>query len=114
MLISEMNEVTEKLNKLGLKSPRPWREFASAFKKPKNKQEIEERLQSNFMLYRANYILVLAGIMSWSIIISPFTMGVLLICAGVFALLLGRSGPLEVLGRVLTSRDKMLVAGGCK
>ncbi|TFJ84365.1 hypothetical protein NSK_004352 [Nannochloropsis salina CCMP1776] len=60
MLMSEMQDFTEKLNKWGLKSPRPWNEFAGTLKKPKNKQELEERLQTNFMLYKANYILLLA------------------------------------------------------
>jgi len=114
MLVSEMQEFTEKLNKYGLKSPRPWQEFGSGFKTPKSKQEFEERLQTNFMLYRANYIVLLAGMMSWSVIISPFNMAVLLVCGGVFALLLGWPRPLEVVGRVLTPRDKMMIAGGCK
>lgn len=113
-LMGEMKELTEKLNKLGLKSPRPWGEFVrpSAFKKPKDKKDVEERIQSNLVLYRANYLLVLAGIMSWSVIISPFTMGILLLCAGAFAFLLGWRGQLEVLGHVLTSRDKMWAASG--
>lgn len=75
---------------------------------------MEERIQSNLVLYRANYLLVLAGIMSWSVIISPFTMGILLLCAGAFAFLLGWRGQLEVMGHVLTSRDKMMAASGCK
>lgn len=114
MLLSEMQEFTEKLNKYGLKSPRPWQEFGSGFKTPKNKQEFEERVQTNFMLYRANYIVLLAAVMSWSVIISPFNMAVLLVCAGAFALLLGWPRPLEVVGRVLTPRDKMMIASGCK
>lgn len=112
MLISEIKEFAEKLNKNGLKSPRPWQEFGSGFRPPKNKQEIEERLQTNFMLYRANYIVLLGAIMIWSVIMSPFSMAVLLVCAGAFALLLGWPRPLEVLGRVLTPRDKMMVASG--
>jgi hypothetical protein len=114
MLVSEMQEFTEKLNKYGLKSPRPWQEFGSGFKTPKNKQDFEERVQTNFMLYRANYIVLLAGVMSWSVIISPLNMAVLLVCAGVFAMLLGWPRPLEVVGRVLTPRDKMIIAGGGK
>ncbi|EKU21383.1 rab acceptor 1 [Nannochloropsis gaditana CCMP526] len=110
MLMSEMQDFTEKLNKWGLKSPRPWNEFAGILKKPKNKQELEERLQTNFMLYKANYILLLAGIMSWSVIISPFTMGVLFVCAGVFALLLGWPQPLEIFGRLLTPKEKTMIA----
>lgn len=114
MLMSEMQDLTEKLNKWGLKSPRPWNEFAGILKKPKNKQELEERLQTNFMLYKANYILLLAGIMSWSVIISPFTMGILFVCAGVFALLLGWPQPLEIFGRLLTPKEKTMIAASCK
>lgn len=85
----------------GLRAPsRKWR-----------KEEVEERMKANLALFKANYLLLLAGCMSMSIISNPFTMGVVLVCLATFAVLLGWKGPLEVLGRQLTPRDRMAVAG---
>lgn len=71
-LIGEVKELMETLNKLGLKSPRPWREFATMPLKPPKKwtkQEVEERIQSNFLLYKANYLIISAIILSWYVYI---------------------------------------------
>lgn len=74
---------------------------------------MEERIQGNLLVWRANYLIVLSVIMSLSIITSPFTLAMLLLCAGAFVLLLAWRGPLVVMGRTLSNQDKMVVAGGC-
>lgn len=98
----------------GLKSPRSWREFWSGIKAPSRKlgkEEVEERIKSNFAVFKANYIVLLAAFMSMSIVSSPFTFGIVLLCLATFALLLGWRGPVQVLGHQLTPRDRMAAAG---
>ncbi len=113
-LMGDIKGVLERLEKLGLKSPRPWGEFGAGLLAPSRKwrkEEVEERIRSNFATFKANYLLLLAGVMSFAVISNPFTLGVVLACLAVFAALLGWKGPLEVLGRPLTPRDRLAVAG---
>lgn len=72
---------------------------------------MEERIKSNFALFKANYIMLLAALMSMSIISNPFTFGVVLLCLATFVVLLGWRGPMQVLGHQLSPRDRMGAAG---
>lgn len=112
--MGELQGLLERLEKLGLKSPRPWGEFWAGLRAPSRKwrkEEVEERMKANLMVFKANYLILLAGVMSFSVISNPFTMGVVLVCLTLSAAILGWKGPLEVLGRPLTPRDRLAVAG---
>lgn len=112
--MGEFKGLLERLEKLGLKSSRPWGEFLGGLRVPSRKwrkEEVEEKMKANLVGFKANYLILLAGVMSFSIISNPFTMGVVLVCLALSAVILGWKGPLEVLGRPLTPRDRLAVAG---
>jgi hypothetical protein len=112
--MGDIKGILEHVEKLRLRSPpRPWREFLAGLTPSRKwrREEVEERMKANAALFKTNYILLLAFFCCFAIISNPFLMGVALVCLATFAVLLGWKGPLEVLGRQLSPRDRCWAAG---
>lgn len=60
--------VRKTLTKLGWGEMRPWSEFVAEFKQPSN---LEDRLTTNFLYYRSNYVAVVAASLLFSVATSP-------------------------------------------
>jgi hypothetical protein len=90
---------------------RPWQEFFGTFKLPqRDMKNIEQRLSTNWLHYRSNYICICAVITMLQIIFAPVVFLVLVICIGVcMYFLLIRKKPIEV-GNVEID-DKMKLYG---
>jgi hypothetical protein len=60
---------------------RPWSEFVAIFKPPQfNGKYIEQRMTTNILYYRTNYLIIAAIISILRILFSPFLIITLLIC----------------------------------
>lgn len=55
---------------LTLKGSRPWMEFFEVFKPPV-KTDLERRMSTNLLYYRANYCQVVCGLMVFAVVTSP-------------------------------------------
>merc|ERR1711977_223051 len=66
------------LTKLGWAELRPWKEFwqSGEFKRPSN---LEDRVTTNFIYYRSNYVIVVIGALILSVMSCPTTIVMLLI-----------------------------------
>mmetsp|Transcript_15496 Transcript_15496/g.27807 ORF Transcript_15496/g.27807 Transcript_15496/m.27807 type:complete len:167 (+) Transcript_15496:64-564(+) len=61
-------ELKDSLTKLGWSDPRPWDEFLKDFAAPKN---LEERVWTNFLYFRGNYIVVLCTFVVFALCLNP-------------------------------------------
>merc|ERR1712166_850276 len=52
------------LSKLGWGEMRPWNELVAEFKRPSN---LEDRVTTNFLYYRSNYVALVAGCLLFSV-----------------------------------------------
>lgn len=75
-LEEELGEIIENLQILGYKEVKPWAEFLSAMKPPAqwDAKHLEQRVTTNFLYYRSNYLLICAAIIIFRIILSPLTL----------------------------------------
>lgn len=101
---------------LTFKGPRPWKEFFEVFK-PTGK-DLERRMSTNLLHYKANYCRIFAGIMCVGVFCSPRTLLGLCISAvlvgGVMTLKVG--SPTLKVGQVvvpLTQRNRALASFAC-
>lgn len=77
----EIGILIEQLKLLGWKDIKSWNEFFSIFKPPSNNyKEIEERIISNFLFYRSNYLIIIIIIFLLRIILAPLLFLCILIC----------------------------------
>jgi hypothetical protein len=75
-LEEELGELIENLQILGYKEVKPWAEFLSAMKPPAqwDAKHLEQRVTTNFLYYRSNYLLICCSIILFRIILSPLTL----------------------------------------
>ncbi len=71
-LLNRLNELCEQLKIIGWKEVRPWNEFFATFKTPQyNLKHLEQRITTNYLFYRSNYVLLCAIILCIQIIRAP-------------------------------------------
>lgn len=71
-LMDEMQILYQQIATLGWKEMRPWAEFFASFKPPQfNVKHLEQRITTNFLHYRTNYVMVATGILVVQILFSP-------------------------------------------
>lgn len=71
-LVDELQILYQQIATLGWKEMRPWSEFFASFKPPQfNSKHLEQRVTTNFLHYRTNYVMVAAGILVVQILFSP-------------------------------------------
>ena len=69
---------------ISTKDIRNWSEFFAVFKPPQwNSKHLEQRVLTNFLHYRSNYLLIVAAIFGIRIIFAPFML-LSLVCVGAF------------------------------
>ncbi len=75
-LAEEFGELIENLQILGYKEVKPWAEFMSAMKPPAqwDAKHVEQRVTTNFLYYRSNYLIICCGVVLFRIILSPLTL----------------------------------------
>mmetsp|Transcript_28250 Transcript_28250/g.28539 ORF Transcript_28250/g.28539 Transcript_28250/m.28539 type:complete len:230 (+) Transcript_28250:201-890(+) len=77
----EFGELIEKLKILGWKEVRPWKEFFAVIKPPQmNYQHLEQRMTTNFLHYRSNYVLICIGLFAVRLILMPIVLLTLVLC----------------------------------
>ena len=88
---------------LDMTKPRPWAEFFAVFKPPK-KADLEQRLCTNLLHYRANYAWIFLAMMGLAVLLSPRTLLVIVLCGtlSVFIVL----GDVKTLVRKVGYRSK--------
>ena len=86
-LIEDVNEFIENVKLLGYAELKPWGEFLSAMKPPVqwDAKHLEQRITTNFLYYRTNYLFICAGVLLLRIVFSPFILFTLLLVAVLFA-----------------------------
>jgi hypothetical protein len=70
-----------------------------------------QRLTTNLLHFRTNYAIVTFVVLVVCVLTSPLTIAVLGLCAGLFVAALGWRRPVQVLGRTLSNKDRMLAVG---
>jgi hypothetical protein len=73
-----------------------------------------QRLSTNFLNFRSNYLMILTGCLAFTIFTSPLTIFILVLCVSAFLVLLAWKKPIEVFGRQLDGTDKLYIASGCE
>lgn len=94
----DIGELIEALRTLGWKEQRPWPEFFAVFKPPSiTYKDIEQRVVTNFLQYRANYIAISCGIFALRILFAPVLFLCIVLCATVSSyLILVLKGPILI------------------
>ncbi len=84
-LIAELWLTVDAVKVLGWKEARPWHEFFATFKPPElNFNNITQRVTTNLLHYRSNYVIITALIMLLRIVFSPLLLVSICICIGFF------------------------------
>ena len=99
---------------VGWRDIRPWAEFFAVFKPPQwNWGLLEQRLATNFLHYRSNYVTLCAGIFTVRVIFSPSMLFSLIICLSltVYFLLIAKM-PIVVGQFTLKYREKCVCLAG--
>lgn len=82
-LMEEIQSLVQVLQELGWKELRPWSEFFATFKAPQfNPKHLEQRMTTNFLHYRSNYVLLSVGILLLQILLKPLIIMSSLVIAG--------------------------------
>lgn len=94
-----------------LKEQKPWSEVLdrTVFSKPENMGEAMTRIKKNLSYFRINYFVIMVATCVVTFLMNPSSLFVLgLLMAGWFYLLFVRTTPVEVAGRVLSDREKLM------
>jgi PRA1 family protein len=85
----EMGTILEQIKSLGYKEMRSWNEFFAVLKPPSSwsYKNVEQRLLTNLVHYRSNYMAICAGLFGIRIIFAPYIL-LALICVVAFAVYL--------------------------
>ena len=96
------------------KTVRPWSEFFAVFKPPQwNYGLVEQRVTTNCLHYRSNYIIVCVGIFAIRVVFSPMMLLSLMICTFTTLYLLKVVKMPLIVGRwTLKYRDKCIILLG--
>lgn len=68
IILDDLGDAVEQLKRLGWKEQRPWPEFFAVFKPPEwTANALEQRLATNLLYYRTNYLIISAGffLLAW-------------------------------------------------
>ena len=81
-VVEELGYLIENIKVLGWREIRPWSEFFAVFKPPQfsNWGLIEQRLATNFLHYRSNYVVISLGLFVIRILFAPVLLFALTLC----------------------------------
>ncbi|KAG1669309.1 hypothetical protein FOA52_014870 [Chlamydomonas sp. UWO 241] len=94
-----------------LKQAKPWSELIdrNMFSKPENMGDALTRVKKNLAYFRINYFVVLLATCAVTFVMNPSSLFVLgLLLAGWIYVLFLRTSPLEIGGRTLSEREKLI------
>jgi hypothetical protein len=81
-LADDLGEIIETLKTLGWKEQRPWAEFFQVLKPPGwTYKDIEQRILTNFLQYRSNYVAIMCGVFLLRILFAPILFLSIVLCA---------------------------------
>ena len=84
-MIEEFLASIEQLKVLGWKEARPWHEFFATFKPVElNHHYVSQRVTTNMLHYRSNYVFIAVLVLLVRIVFSPLLLITLCICGGVW------------------------------
>jgi PRA1 family protein len=111
----EVGKVIEQIREHGWKDLRTAAEFFSLFKVPElNKRILEQRVLTNYMHYRSNYLVICAGMFLIRIIFAPFLLlCILAVTTCCLYLLFGVTKPIVVGEVVINTNGKRIICGFC-
>ncbi len=82
-LLDDIQPVIQNIQALGWKELRPWPEFFSSFKPPQmNSRHLEQRITTNFLHYRSNYLVVCMSVLVLQVLFAPM---IIFSCLIIFA-----------------------------
>lgn len=71
-LLNELQPFVAQLQALGWKEMRPWGEFFATFKAPQfNSKNLEQRIVTNMLYYRSNYVALCGGVLVLQVLFAP-------------------------------------------
>lgn len=94
-----------------LKQQKPWSEVLdrTALSKPENMGEALSRIRKNAAYFRVNYLIVMLATTALTFVMNPASLLVLaLLSVGWIYIMFLRTAPLEIGGRTLSDREKLL------
>ena len=113
-LLEELREGVGQLKALGVRDPQDWKEFVENLKVPTdlNATSAQQRITTNFLYYRGNYLLISAVVLFIFVVTSPAVIFFLLygLC-GAFAVYATRHRPLAIQGQEIDFRMRMAAFG---
>lgn len=112
-VIRELGELIETFKILGWKELRPWPEAFQGLKPPQwDYKSIEQRILTNFMYYRTNYLLVVCVIFLLRLLLSPVLLLCIILCALVTVYVgFVYKGPI-IIGEIHIDRNGKLIGCG--
>ena len=113
-LVDDCREALTKLKELGFNEFRPWSEFFHSFKAPAQwkREPVEERVVTNFLHYRTNYLMIACGSLLFTIITSPMLIFILLASAALFFFfMIKQPGTIVIQGQELDEPKKLAACG---
>ena len=111
-LLEDVNEFIENVKLMGYAELRPWGEFLSAMKPPVqwDAKHLEQRITTNFLYYRTNYLFICVGVLVVRIMLSPFVLFSLLLLAVMYAYVMFIMKKQLVFGELVIDSQKKLIA----
>lgn len=112
-ILDELRGIAAELQNTGWKSQRPWGEFFEKFKSPKawSREALDERITTNVLHFRGNYLFVCAAILIIFIVTSPALLGVAVLSTLILLFFFGNEPtPVVISGREFTEAERRLIA----
>lgn len=88
-ILNEVEPLLQQLQTLGWKEIRPWGEFFATFKAPQfAAKNLEQRVTTNALYYRSNYLAVCCGVLILQVLFAPMILVSSIMIAGLYAYLI--------------------------
>jgi len=112
-LMRELETFNREFKNLGWKEARPWKEFFAVFKPPQQWKLaiIQERMETNFLQYRTNYLYIILVILVFDVITSPF-IAFMIIVAVILFLGVSAKDQIQIGETSFQGKEKLYLAGG--
>mmetsp|Transcript_4649 Transcript_4649/g.7027 ORF Transcript_4649/g.7027 Transcript_4649/m.7027 type:complete len:210 (+) Transcript_4649:118-747(+) len=115
-LSAELRSMASELKAIGWRNMKPWGEFFEKFKAPKDwsKMIVEERIKTNFLHFRGNYIALLLGSLCLTIVYYPILLLATLFTIPLLAFLfppMESSRRVVINGKPLKFTQRKIIAG---
>lgn len=112
-IVQEIGEFIETMKVLGWKEQKPWQEFFQVFKPPGwTFKDIEQRIVTNFLHYRSNYVAIACGVFLLRIIFAPILFLSIIFCGSITTYVaIVHKSPIFIGEYKLNQNTKLLICG---